>query len=86
MDLFFVLSGFLIGGILLDAVDSPSYFSTFYIRRAYRILPLYGAILVLALATDVCFERERLQQFFYYPLFLQNFKMATAASFGARST
>ncbi|MHB8216704.1 MAG: acyltransferase family protein [Candidatus Sulfotelmatobacter sp.] len=47
VDLFFVLSGFLIGGILLDAQDSPNYFKTFYIRRAYRILPLYFLVLIL---------------------------------------
>ncbi len=47
LDLFFLLSGFLIGGHLLDARDSRNYFKTYYIRRASRILPVYFLFLGL---------------------------------------
>lgn len=80
VDLFFVLSGFLIVGILLDTKDSKHYFQTFYMRRILRILPLYILMLVLFIllgkniSNDWLFKQSL--PLWSYFTFTQNFFMA----------
>jgi peptidoglycan/LPS O-acetylase OafA/YrhL len=93
VDLFFVLSGFLIGGILLSNQHSPRYFTTFYVRRACRIFPLYYVVLGLFflgaahLQTNGAADWERwlfsdAAPTWSYVVYVQNFHMARAG-FGA---
>jgi peptidoglycan/LPS O-acetylase OafA/YrhL len=76
--LFFVLSGFLIGGILLDHRETSNYFRVFYLRRACRILPLY----FLTLGFFVCCRAMPISTRPYFEwLFGHPFPMLSYATF-----
>ena len=84
VEIFFVLSGFLITGILLDTRNSPSFFKTFYARRFLRIFPLYFAylgVVFLSLSrwwlSHFGFNPWAQVQAWPYLLYLQNFRVPT---------
>jgi peptidoglycan/LPS O-acetylase OafA/YrhL len=65
VDLFFVISGFLITSILLNAVQSENFLRNFYVRRILRIFPLYYLMLVIFIIILPLFNpfKEELQYY-----------------------
>ncbi len=90
VDLFFVLSGFLITGILLDAKGGRGYFGSFYARRFLRIFPLYYAFLTVVLlavprfAPTLVHDAARLEsRQIWFWTYLTNIGMAFHADWNA---
>lgn len=87
VDLFFVLSGYLITAILLNNRNSPSYFRSFYGRRVFRILPIYYAMFGIYVAgvylslSPTLFAGKVPE--WTYAAGLQNFWMAVRQDYGA---
>ncbi len=73
VSLFFVLSGFLISGILWDSMGRSSWWQTFYVRRSLRIFPLYYLALLLAVVIAWMGAQTNTQPSIWpFALYLQN--------------
>lgn len=75
VDLFFVLSGYLIGGQLFAKLsrDQPINYGEFYFKRSLRILPAYFAVLLLYFTIPAFTERSQLPPLWRFLTFTQNF-------------
>ncbi|HEV2280539.1 MAG TPA: acyltransferase [Acidobacteriaceae bacterium] len=76
VDLFFVLSGFLITRILLAQRGQPRYFRRFYKRRALRIWPLYFGLVAVAIAYEAAHGAFRSVPWWTYLTLTQNLVVA----------
>lgn len=90
VDLFFVLSGFLIGGIILSYQKKSNFLKVFWIRRACRIIPPFLLLLLsyiilkqTELANSIPWLFDRAMPTWSYATFTQNVYMGLTGTFGA---
>lgn len=75
VDLFFVLSGFLITGTLIDSKENPHYFLNFWIKRVLRIFPVYYLILAIIIIPKIYFKINTVSYTSWtYWFYLQNWQ------------
>jgi peptidoglycan/LPS O-acetylase OafA/YrhL len=72
VDVFFVLSGFLITGILYDTRDTLHRARNFYVRRSLRIFPLYYAVALVFVLLWPVFHWQWNWGWITWPLYLAN--------------
>jgi peptidoglycan/LPS O-acetylase OafA/YrhL len=93
VDLFFALSGFLVGGVLIDGRGRPGALRRFLIRRGSRIVPIYlvslaiffalSAIIATAPGSGFAWLLDKPMPWWSYLFLVQNFSMAAAHEHGA---
>jgi peptidoglycan/LPS O-acetylase OafA/YrhL len=87
---FFVLSGFLIGRMIIEKQHHTNFFAVFYVRRFYRIVPPYFAVLAIVYALYAAFDQHHWIHidasfpWWSYVTFTQNFFMIPINSAGPR--
>lgn len=88
VDIFFVLSGYLIGKMILEKRECSNFFEVFYVRRALRIIPAYlVTLLIVSFLIDVfpaaIADADHRLPLWTYFTFLQVFPMAATGGVGA---
>jgi peptidoglycan/LPS O-acetylase OafA/YrhL len=88
VDMFFVLSGFLIGKLILEKCHHANFFTVFYVRRFCRIVPAYVATVLLLSALLHFISKPWIDAEVQFPLwsyltFVQGYFMVTTNTIGA---
>jgi peptidoglycan/LPS O-acetylase OafA/YrhL len=85
VDVFFVLSGFLITTLLLMDRRESHYYRNFYVKRAFRILPVFLAVLIIIRAASLCSTRYALLSLFFVANFAYLFHVIADGPFWSLS-